>query len=193
MLDAGTVAQLLDDRHDLVPDDRDPGRMVDERVAQLTGGVEGVVLDDRGAQAQHREEGDDVLWTVGHQQGDAVAGADPEAAKSLGHPADLVTDLGPGRAGTDEIERPAVGPTRDRGVELVGQGGVAVVEMERHARPVRRGPHGRLDRHGSPFLTAASTVDSRTLPTYRRPPASRDGPPRGLARGTGPNGIGPAR
>ena len=161
--------ELLDDRHDLVPHDRDPGAVVGERAPQLRRGVERVVLDDRGTEAQHREEGDDVLRTVRHHQGDVVAGTYAERVQAARHAAYLLVDLGVGRHPAQEVDRGAIGVVAHRVVPQVEHRGVAVVEVQGHARRVGVCPRGLLSGHGVPHVHPSwrVTEGAATPTTYR--------------------------
>ncbi len=68
-------------------------------------GVQRVVFDDDGAQAQHRVERDDVLRAVGQDQGHPVAGADTEPAQPLGRPVHLVAEFVVTGAPAEELHR----------------------------------------------------------------------------------------
>jgi len=71
---------------------------VDELVPQLGRGVERVVLDDNGAQAQGREEGDDVLRAVGQHDRHPVTLGDAESGQRSREGVDRCLELPVGEA-----------------------------------------------------------------------------------------------
>ena len=92
-------------RVDLVPDDRDAGAVVFELVAQLAVGVERIVLDHDGAEAQHRVEGHHVLRAVRKHEGHPVARAHPEFAQAVGGTGNLLAELIVAGGRSEEVER----------------------------------------------------------------------------------------
>ena len=91
--------------HRLVPGDHNPRLVVFELVTKLAGGVERVVFDDDGAEAEDRVERHDVLRAVRQDDSHAVTGANTEAAKPLRSSIDLVAELGVGGTSTEEFQR----------------------------------------------------------------------------------------
>ena len=87
---------------------------VDELVAKLARGVQGIRVDDDEPGAQRSDERDRILEDVGHHQGDAVAlcerrPVDEEPRKVPGEP----VELGEGDAHAHAVEGGAVGKAGD--------------------------------------------------------------------------------
>ena len=72
------MAERFQGLGNFVPDDRGARLVVFEETLQLIRGVQRVVLDDGGAQAVDRVDGNDVLRTIGKDHGYAVALADAQ-------------------------------------------------------------------------------------------------------------------
>jgi len=83
----------VDGAGDLVPDDREPGAVVGELVAEFAIGVQRVVFDHDRTEPQYRIERDHVLRAIGHHQRDPVAVPDPEGAQSTRRAPDQLAQL----------------------------------------------------------------------------------------------------
>ena len=105
---------------------------VDELVPQLGLGVERVVLDDNGAQAQGREEGDDVLRAVGQHDRHPVTLGDAESGQRSREGVHRCLELPVGEACAEEGERD---PVRERCGRVIQQA------RQRHLREVVVGGH----------------------------------------------------
>jgi hypothetical protein len=141
----GVGGQGGDDVRHLVPHDRDHRTVHLELVAQLPRRVQGVVLDDDRAQAQHGVESHDVLRAVRQHEGDPVARLHAEVTQARGRTLDLFAELGVGGAGSEELQRVMVAEPRDRGVEQVHERLGDGVDLGRHTLGVggEPGPFGR--------------------------------------------------
>ena len=83
--------------------------MVLELLAQLTRRVERVVLDDDGAESQHRVEGHDVLRAVRQHDGHRIAGADAEVPQPRRRAVDRCLQLCVCRLTPEELQRGGIG------------------------------------------------------------------------------------
>ena len=102
--------------------------MAREFLAELAEGGQGVVLDGDRADGHRREDGDDVLGAVRHDEADAIAlghpGADEDRRGAL-HPLD---ELGVGDGAREEVEGDAFGVAGGDLFDHAGQGRVRDVD-----------------------------------------------------------------
>jgi len=83
-------------------------------VGELARGVQGVVLDHHGADAQCRVERDHVRRAVGEGDRDAVAGLDPEREERTRGEVDLNRELAVRRGASLEVDGHPIGERRRR-------------------------------------------------------------------------------
>ena len=104
MLGSDVGRELPDGGSGLVPDNDDAGAVILELVAEFPGGVQRVVFDDDGSQAQHRVEGHNVLGAVREDQSHSVAGGHAQPAQALRCPVNLVPELTVTGAPAEELQ-----------------------------------------------------------------------------------------
>ena len=99
--------------------DRGPGIL--DLARDLALGVQRIVVDDRTAGLEHREEADHVVRAVRQEQTDPHARLDAELLEALGGPIYQLADLPVARLSTEEVETGPVGPSGDSVVEQLEQ------------------------------------------------------------------------
>ena len=102
-LQRGGGAQLLQRRAGLVKADGDAGTVILERLFQLVGRVQRVVLDNDGAELEDGVERDDVLRAVRHRESDAVTGPHTERAQAGGCATHLLVQLRKSHGAAEEV------------------------------------------------------------------------------------------
>ena len=108
-VDTQIAGELLNGAHDLAPHDRVLGAVVFELLAQFPRGVERVVLDDNGSQAQDRVERDDVLRAGGQHERDRVACPDAVCVQGGSSALDLLVERPIARRTSEELQRGSIG------------------------------------------------------------------------------------
>jgi hypothetical protein len=84
--------------------------------------LRGRCLRRRGARLLHAEGGLDDVGAVVHEQGDAVAVADPAGGERAGEPVAAPIELGEAPRLLTEVERGALGPGHGAAPEHLGNG-----------------------------------------------------------------------
>ena len=149
-LDSDILGEVLDGCDRLVPGDDDPGTVVLELVSQLSRGVQRIVLDHDGAEAQHRVEGDDVLRAVRQHEGHRVTLLHPQEPQPLRGPVDLLAHLGIRRCRTEELQSDGAAELRDGCRDQVVERPAGQLDLLRHVVGVRLQPGTRgTDAHGT--------------------------------------------
>ncbi len=135
--------ELLHGRDDLAPHDGVLGAVVLELLAQLTRGVERVVLDDDGAEPQDRVEGDDVLRAVRQDDRDRVAGPHPARLEAGGGAVDRLLHLAVARLAAEELQRGRIRVVAHRRRDDVEERSRHGFEVVRHAFGIAGDPWAR--------------------------------------------------
>ena len=150
LADRGPRAQRLDPVIGQVEADQhlDPG--VGQLVAELPLGVEGVVLDHGGPEAQRPEQRHHRLRAVGQDQPDLGAAADPEPGQHPREPPGLLVQLGVGDGAALEVEGRRMGEVPGRVLEQAGQAGLGKLHVLGDARRVVVEPRRRRLGHRGP-------------------------------------------
>ena len=102
-----------------IPHDGGLRAVILKHVPQLGTGVEGIVLHDNSTQAQNRVEGNNMLRTVGKNQGDPIPRLHPGQAQPFGGAVDLTAEFGVGGGCAEEFEGDLVGNLSDSIVNQV--------------------------------------------------------------------------
>ena len=119
--------------------------VVQELFLQLVGGVERVVLDGDGADAQDRGDGDDVLRAVRQRDDNAVAWCDAEVLQGGSEAVDLLVE---GLVGECFAHEPGGCAARVGGCGGIEQADEGVAADDR----VRVGPFGVVRKPGFGFV-----------------------------------------
>ena len=162
--DRGVRDALLDGRGGDVPHHGDARAGVGELVGELGPRVQRVALDDDGPQAQDGVEGDDVLRAARHDEGDPVAGADPEAGQRRRGPVHLRGQVRVRGGRAEEVERHPAGEPPRGVLEQVDERAGGHLDVRGHAlgvpvqpRPVGGARHARDPNGTAPRRRRATT------------------------------------
>ena len=112
-----------------IPHDGGLRAVILKHVPQFGAGVEGVVFHDDRAQAQNRIEGNNMLRTVGQNQGDPIPRLHPGQAQPFGGAVDLTAKFGVGGGCPKEFEGDLMGNLADGIINQVAQRGFRQVNI----------------------------------------------------------------